>query len=97
MKHHSVNPLQTGSFRIVAALLPGLLLGAVVMMFAGPISQPLSYHQFADQRTVLGIPHAGDVLSNMVFIVVGTGGLWFLSKPQLSVRSFIDHRERRPF
>ena len=28
----------------------------------GPITQPINYHQFADQQTILGIPHFADVL-----------------------------------
>ncbi len=30
--------------------------------------QPLSYHQFADQRSWFGIPNFGDVASNIVFL-----------------------------
>jgi hypothetical protein len=33
-------------------------------------------------------------LSNLGFIIVGAWGLWFLSKPQLSERAFIERRER---
>ncbi|HET9283791.1 MAG TPA: alkaline phytoceramidase [Candidatus Angelobacter sp.] len=50
---------------------------AVVAMLA-PISQPQSYHNFADQRTIFGVAHAMDVLSNLAFLVAGLPGLWFV-------------------
>ncbi len=40
-----------------------------------PIAQPQSYHAFADQRTLWGVPHAFDVISNLPFLVVGLLGL----------------------
>jgi hypothetical protein len=38
--------------------------------------QDQSYHQFADQRTLLAIPHFWNVVSNLPFIAVGAAGLW---------------------
>jgi len=87
----------TSNWRIAAAFLPGLLVGAVAWLPTGPLPQPLSYHQFADRHNGLGIPHTGDVLSNLAFIIVGACGLWFLSQPQRSARAFIDTREHRFF
>jgi hypothetical protein len=40
-----------------------------------PIPQDQSYHQFADQRTILGIPNFWNVVSNLPFLAVGTEGL----------------------
>ena len=40
-----------------------------------PIPQPLTYHQFADARQMLGIPRAFDVLSNLPFVLAGIAGL----------------------
>lgn len=94
---HAAGSLHTSYWRIATALIPGLLLGVVVWLVAGPIPQPQSYHQFADEHIALGIPHAGDVLSNLAFIIVGTWGMWFLSQPRLNERAFIDRRERRAF
>lgn len=37
----------------------------------GPIPQWASYHQFADQRSWLGLPNAADVLSNLPFALIG--------------------------
>ena len=57
--------------------LPGLLLLAAIAALAlhGPIHQFAHYHDFADQRTLLGIPHACDVLSNLPFLLVGLYGM----------------------
>jgi hypothetical protein len=65
-------------------------------ILAPRIPQPLSYHNFADQREWLGIPNFGDVTSNLPFAVVGIWGLIFLfgSKSQ---HSFADKRERWPY
>src|SRR5262245_34834311 len=55
---------------LATALAPWLL-GA----WLPPLAQPQAYHDFADQRTLWGIPHALDVLSNLGFIAVGLWGL----------------------
>jgi hypothetical protein len=55
-------------FVLMAASLVGLLL-------LPPISQDQNYHDFADQRTILGIPHFWNVVSNLPFIAVGVAGL----------------------
>lgn len=46
-----------------------------------PIPQPISYHDFADKRAILGIPNSADVLSNFPFVVVGLAGLFFTLRP----------------
>lgn len=69
---------------------------AVVDFLLPPIPQPQSYHMFADQRSFLGIPNFGDVVSNLPFAIVGLWGLVFLlrlSSEQLA-QHFIDRRER---
>ncbi len=53
---------------LTAASLVGLLL-------LPPISQDQNYHDFADQRTILGIPHFWNVVSNLPFILIGVAGL----------------------
>ena len=40
------------------------------------MAQDRTYHGLADRRTLLGIPNAMDVLSNLPFLVVGVLGLW---------------------
>lgn len=54
-------------FALLALALPGF-------------SQPQDYHHFADERSLFGIPHALDVLSNMGFLVAGLFGLRALSR-----------------
>ena len=69
---------------------------AVVDFLLPPIPQPQSYHMFADQRSFLGIPNFGDVVSNLPFAIVGLWGLVFLlrlSSEQLA-QHFVDRRER---
>ena len=51
-----------------------VLAGLTVLSLAGvvllpPIPQDQSYHQFADQRALLGIPNFWNVVSNLPFIV----------------------------
>jgi hypothetical protein len=40
-----------------------------------PIPQDQGYHQFADQRTLFGVPNFCNVVSNIPFIAVGAVGL----------------------
>jgi|SRR5215472_4582058 hypothetical protein len=45
------------------------------LLLVPPIQQDQSYHQFADQRILLGIPNFWNVVSNLPFIAVGAVGL----------------------
>ena len=54
---------------LTAASLAGLLL-------LPAIPQDQAYHQFADQRTIFGIPNFWNVVSNLPFLVIGAAGLW---------------------
>lgn len=63
----------------------GLLVGCLallVLALVGPaVSQPADYHAFADQRMVLGVPNAMDVLTNLPFALWALAGgvcLWRL-------------------
>ena len=54
-----------------------LVLGAVVLSPAIP--QPLGYHDFADQRSLAGVPHFWNVVSNLPFAFIGLAGcVWLL-------------------
>jgi hypothetical protein len=68
--------------------LGGLRWNPVVLVFSGlaamslaaflllpPIQQDQNYHQFADQRTIFGIPNFWNVVSNLPFLWVGAAGL----------------------
>jgi hypothetical protein len=48
---------------------------SIGLLAYGPIAQFVDYHSFADGRVMLGVPHAGDVLSNAGFAIVGIWGL----------------------
>jgi Ceramidase len=58
------------------ALLVLMVMSLAVLLLLPPIPQDQSYHQFADQRTLLGIPNFWNVVSNFPFVVVGAAGLW---------------------
>jgi len=62
----------------------------------GPIPQDPRYDLFADTRTMLGIPNAADVLSNVAFLFAGAAGLLFLSMNR-SATAFRESRERLPY
>ena len=54
-----------------------LALLAVCGAYLAPrIGQDPAYHLFADQRTLLGLPHFWNVVSNAPFFFVGAYGLW---------------------
>ena len=55
-------------FGLMAVSLGGLLL-------LPPIPQDQNYHEFADQRTIFGIPNFWNVASNLPFLAVGAAGL----------------------
>jgi hypothetical protein len=57
-------------FGLAAISLLGLLL------FVPPIPQPQTYHRFADEHTMLGIPNFWNVVSNLPFVMVGALGLY---------------------
>ena len=45
------------------------------LLLVPAIPQDQSYHQFADQRTFLGIPNFWNVISNLPFVAIGAAGL----------------------
>lgn len=53
-------------------LLVALFAGALLVH--GPIAQWPGYHDFADRRSLMGVPNAADVLSNLPFLMVGVWG-----------------------
>lgn len=54
------------------------MIAVLAIELYGPIAQLTGYHHFADTRAWLGLPHAGDVLSNAGFTLVGIAGLVLL-------------------
>lgn len=61
----------------------------------GPIPQPQSYHNFADQRSFLNIANAWNVLSNIPFAIAGIWGIFLLLST--GKIQFMDERERWPW
>jgi hypothetical protein len=93
-------PLPPG-FTTRLAVLLGLLVVAAGVLFLGfgPIPQPTWYHDFADQRPLLAVPHMLNVSSNEPFLLVGALGLFYLARfaPAGPGGAFREAAERRPF
>ncbi len=70
-----------------AVFVSGLIVASLAALLLLPaIPQDQSYHLFADQRTLLGISHFWNVISNLPFIAVGGVGLWqFRRNPATAV------------
>jgi hypothetical protein len=86
------------AFRI--GLLIAVAIATTAMLsFVPRIPQPLAYHDFADQRTLFGIPSALNVLSNLPFFFVGAAGLLFIRRqpPYPAGRHFLSRAERWPW
>lgn len=74
-------------------------LAAVLVVVAAslpPFPQPADYHNFADQRSWLGIPNFGDVVSNVGFGIVGVLGLLALLRRPSRIQ-FLDPKEKWPY
>jgi len=56
----------------------------ITVFFVKPTAQDISYHQFADVHTKMGIPNAWNVLSNMPFVLIGILG-FVISKKCLAL------------
>lgn len=76
---------------------PSRLLLAVIAIvitatfFVPAIPQNPAYHQFADQRTLLNVPHLWNVISNLVFVIVGILGINALQTRQLVILHEIEN------
>ncbi|MDO5290448.1 MAG: hypothetical protein Q4F13_12550 [Pseudomonadota bacterium] len=62
------------------ALLAAVALPTLLAALLPAVALPEGYHDFADQRTLLGIPYAMDVLTNLAFALAGAWGLWVLRR-----------------
>jgi hypothetical protein len=84
--------------KVAWLLLASAVAIAIVALLLPPLPQPLAYHQFADQRSWLGIPNFGDVASNLGFALVGIWGLIFLlHSEQEKPNRFASPGERWPY
>src|SRR5262245_13736155 len=76
-----------GKHPLIALL--GLIASLAILPLLPPIAQDPSYHQFADQRTLLGIPNFWNVISNLPFVLVGAMGLWQFGRDRASFVLFL--------
>jgi len=74
-------------------LLTAALAGALALL--APLAQPLSYHEFADQRAFFGVPNFLNVLSNLALLLVAALGLGLLRRGSGAV--FVERAERWPY
>jgi hypothetical protein len=63
-------------------------LGLLAAIFGPSVAQPEHYHGFADQRILLGLPLAMDVLSNLPFAIAAIWGLLALYRSPSATQSF---------
>ncbi len=76
-------------------LLAGVSAVLAIAAFVVPaMPQPLSYHAFADCRTIFGLPNFFNVVSNLPFLVAGVLGLVHVYRGD---GRFIDPREQLPY
>ncbi len=80
-------------WRVAAVLAPSLPLFAWVAWMS-PLAQNPQYHDFADQRRLVGVPHFWNVMSNLPFAVIGLLGCWWLMQARRTSRAFATPTER---
>jgi hypothetical protein len=84
--------------RVILLLSVTILTLAAYWLIIGAHKQDPTYHAFADDRTMAGVPNALNVLSNSPFVVVGAVGLWFMaSRHSRRPGVFLTRIERAPF
>jgi predicted membrane channel-forming protein YqfA (hemolysin III family) len=73
----------------------GFTVLSVLAAFLLPaMPQPVSYHDFADHREMLGVANFLDVASNAAFVLAGLAGLVVVLRPRTE---FASNRERWPY
>jgi len=82
--------------RTIAVFAP-LAIALLALPFLPAFPQDPTYHDFADQRTVLSIPHFGDVATSLLLTLVGLHGLYVVFLRRATRAAFEDPRERRPY
>ncbi len=76
--HPSTATTAKGSHRAEWALYASYA-ALLLLACAGPmVPQAVHYHDFADQRSLVGLHNALDVLSNLPFLLIGALGCWAL-------------------
>ena len=75
--------------RRVLGLLVFMLASLLGLLLLPPIVQNQNYHDFADQRTLFGIPNFWNVVSNIPFIGIGAVGLWQFGRSPATMLLFL--------
>jgi len=84
-------------WRVVALVAAAAAAIAVVFLFPA-IPQSEAYHNFADQRRVLGIANCLNVISNAPFLFIGLAGMGLaLRGTRAGKNLFVNTRERWPW
>jgi hypothetical protein len=86
--YHLMTISSTVRNRPLLVLVSLMLASLAGLLLLPPILQDQSYHQFADQRNLLGIPNFWNVISNLPFIVVGVAGLWRFHRDPTTIVMF---------
>ena len=76
------------SNRPLLILLGFMAVSLAALLLVPPIPQDQSYHAFADQRALLGMPHFWNVVSNLPFIAIGAAGLWSFHRDPITIAIF---------
>src|SRR5215467_9296615 len=88
VRHLMTLSIAKGKHPLVA--LVGLMVASLAILpLLPPIQQDPSYHQFADQRTLLGIPNFWNVISNLPFVLAGAMGLRQFGRDRASFILFL--------
>jgi hypothetical protein len=80
--------------REVAGLVGFTAICVAAALLAPPLAQPLSYHDFADRRVLLGVPRFADVVSNVGFLAAGMFGIAIVATRRAA---FATPAERWPY
>lgn len=75
--------------RRVLGLLVFMLASLLGLLLLPPIVQNQNYHDFADQRSLFGIPNFWNVVSNIPFIGIGAVGLWQFGRSPATMLLFL--------
>ncbi|MBU6452548.1 MAG: alkaline phytoceramidase [Cyanobacteria bacterium REEB67] len=65
----------------VVILLSFFIVTFSLVLLVPPIAQSLSYHYFADSRSLCGVSNFGNVVSNLAILIAGALGLGFMASP----------------
>ena len=75
---------------LIVAGVPAIAI--LITLFQPPLAQDEAYHEFADQRVLLGVPNFMDVATNLLMLAAGLLGLVFILGQRRSIpNSSFDH------